>query len=179
MNNRIDQTSANFAATDYVDSQMLRSAMGNFATGVTVVTVRGKDGPHGMTANAVTSVSLEPPLILICINRTARLRQYLADGQHFAVNILGEGQECLSRYFSRAWPASVHPPAYRFEYFDRCPTLADSMTSLVCRVTERYAGGDHDIVLGKARAIHGNTSSNPLLFFQGRYARLFQPTMRA
>lgn len=156
-----------------VDSRSFRQAMGHFATGVTVITTDGPDGLHAMTANAVTSVSLDPPLILVCVGHSARLSEYLPHGQRFAVNILGDNQEPESRYFSGTRSDSSPTPRFRFEYFHESPTLTGCITTLICDVNQRYSGGDHDIVLGEVRRIqHDHIDRGPLLFYQGRYASL-------
>jgi flavin reductase (DIM6/NTAB) family NADH-FMN oxidoreductase RutF len=161
-----------------IDDRAFRDAMGSFATGVTVITTEGRDRPHGMTANAVTSVSLEPPLILVCVGRSTRLSRYLTQGRRFAVNILGQHQEPLSRYFSQAWPESQPAPEYQFEYVDGVPTVEGSLTAVICDVAQLYDGGDHIIVLGNVRAIHNDESDRePLLFFRGHYSNFSRYSM--
>jgi flavin reductase (DIM6/NTAB) family NADH-FMN oxidoreductase RutF len=156
-----------------IGSRAFRDAMGQFATGVTVITTEGPGGPHGMTANAVTSVSLDPPLLLVCVSHSARLARYLTIERRFAVNILGADQEAVSRYFSGGWRESRHALDIRFDYVDGTPTLGCSIATLICDVSDRYEGGDHDIVLGRVRGLRaGDTDRAPLLFFRGRYESL-------
>jgi flavin reductase (DIM6/NTAB) family NADH-FMN oxidoreductase RutF len=155
-----------------VDPIEFRNVMGQFATGVTVLTTE-KDGRlHGMTANSVTSVSLDPLLILVCLMREARTALAIQEAKRFAVNILGDQQEELSRRFAR--PGQDH-----FEGLDilqgphGLPFLPGCLAYLTCKVTEIVQAGDHDVVF--AEVDHCEASPNggaPLLFFQGGYRRL-------
>lgn len=166
-----DLTTPSTEHIEKIDVRAFRDAMGSFATGVTVITTNGGEGPHGMTANAVTSVSLEPPLILVCVGRSTRLSTYLTQGRRFAVNILDQHQESLSRYFSRAWPESEPAPDFRFEHLHDAPTLSGSLARLICEVRNVYDGGDHLIALASVRAIHNDgIDREPLLFFRGEYS---------
>jgi flavin reductase (DIM6/NTAB) family NADH-FMN oxidoreductase RutF len=160
-----------------VDSSTFRHAMSQFATGVTVITTDGASGPHGMTANAVTSVSLDPPLILVCVGRSARLSRYLLPDHHFAVNVLSEVQEPLARFFSGAWPKTRPVPYFRFERVNDAPVLTGALATLVCEVGERYDGGDHHIVIGSVRHIRVDSGLPPLLFFGGGYQRIGRPSL--
>jgi flavin reductase len=159
------------------DSTTFRHAMSQFATGVTVITTDGAEEPHGMTANAVTSVSLEPALILVCVGRSARLSRYLLPGHHFAVNVLSEVQEPLARFFSGRWPRTRPVPHFRFERVHDAPVLAGALATLVCKVSELYDGGDHHIVVGSVRHIRVDKGRPPLLFFGGGYQRIGQPSL--
>ena len=156
-----------------VESREFRDAMGRFATGVTVITTDGSSGPHGMTANAVTSVSLDPPLILVCVGHSTRMAELLIPGRRFAMNTLGEDQEPLSRYFSRTWSDSCPAPDHRFDRHAGAPILCDSISTLVCEVSRRYGSGDHDIVVARVQAIAcEDTHRRPLLFYRGSYTSL-------
>ncbi len=146
--------------------------MGQFATGVTVITTRVDDELHGMTANSVTSVSLEPLLILVCLMREARTSLAIKQAERFAVNILGEGQEEMSRRFAR--PGQDH-----FEGLDigagphGLPLLPGCLAYLTCRVTEIVSAGDHDVVFAEVEYCESNPNGgSPLLFFQGGYRTL-------
>jgi flavin reductase (DIM6/NTAB) family NADH-FMN oxidoreductase RutF len=156
-----------------VDGPAFRHAMGQFATGVTVIACDSPDGPHCMTANAVTSVSLDPPLLLICVGQEARLLRHLVPEQRFTVNVLANDQESLARYFSRTLPEDVPLPGYNIDRVHDAPSLAGCITTLVCDVQHRYQGGDHQIVLGHVRAICSpGLNRSPLLFHRGEYASL-------
>lgn len=150
-----------------------RRVMGLFATGVTVLGVEVPDGVHGMTANAVASVSLDPLLVLVCVDRRARTHQLLTPGRPFSINILRQEQEPLSRYFAGAWPYAG-PPEFRFQRWGHGPLLVGALASVGCRVESLADGGDHTIVLGRVTGLHPGEAGEPLLFFGGRYRRLME-----
>ena len=138
--------------------------MGHFATGVTVVTSVGADGaPVGTTANAVTSLSLDPPLILVCFDLGSQTLRAIRGHGAFVVNVLAAGQEHLSAWDGvRHW----HGPT-------GSPRLDGVLAVLECTVEHRLPGGDHEIVIGRVR--HAETSAipaAPLVFFRGGYASL-------
>lgn len=154
----------------------LRRVMGRFATGVTVVTTLGEDGePHGMTANAVTSVSLAPPLVLVCVHRDAATAARLAVGRGFALSILHAGQEHLSDRFAdpgrppgRAGFAGVDVVAGAAGL----PLVADALGAVECRVDRVHDGGDHRIVVGEVVAAGVRGGGAPLVFLDGAYLDL-------
>lgn len=148
-----------------------RRAMGLFATGVTVVAVDVPDGVHGMTANAVASVSLEPLLLVVCVDHRARMHEHLTAGRAFSVNVLREEQEPLSRYFAGSWP-QPRPPEFRFLRWDHGPLLVGAISVAGCRVARLLDGGDHTIVLGEVTGLYEGEPGRPLLFFGGRYRHL-------
>ncbi|MGH2453629.1 MAG: flavin reductase family protein [bacterium] len=148
-----------------------RRTMGLFATGVTVVAVDIPGGVHGMTANAVSSVSLEPLLLLVCVDRRAKMHEHLLPGRIFSVNVLREEQEPLSRYFAGSWPAP-HPPEFRFHRGEHGPRLVGALAVAGCRVARVLEGGDHTIMLGEVTALSGGEPGRPLIFFAGRYRHL-------
>ncbi len=144
--------------------------MGHFATGVTVVTTDGEGGSHAMTANSVTSLSLDPPLLLVAVNRRATMLDYLHRNGCFAVNILRSDHEELSRRFAVPGPKT-------FDDLDitrgatGSPILAGAIAHLDCRVQEVLPGGDHEIFVG--RIVGGACEGGePLLYYGGRYRRL-------
>lgn len=152
-----------------VDADAFRSALGRFASGVTVVTAcDAKGGDHGMTASAFCSVSLEPPLILVCVEKIATMHDAIVSCSHFAVNVLTEKQEQTARHFAEA-------EGDRFEGigFSRgahsVPLLDDSLALLECRRTATYEGGDHTIVVGEVEAASWR-DDRPLLYYRGGYA---------
>lgn len=150
-----------------------RRVMGRFATGVTVVAVEVAEGVHGMTANAVTSVSLQPPLVLVCVDRRARMHRYLAVERPFSINILRQEQEPLSRYFSGTWPHPT-PPEFRFQRWEHGPLLVGALAAVGCRMHRLVRAGDHTVVLGQVTALHEGEAGQPLVFFGGRYRRLME-----
>jgi len=161
------------------DPQAFRRTMGLFATGVTIVAVRTADGVVAMTANAVSSVSLDPLLVLVCVDHRARLASHLVVGLPFSINVLRDEQEVLSRYFGGGW--RDHPaPEFRFEAWDAAPRLVGALAALRCDVDRLSDGGDHHIVLGAVRSlVEGPDPWNPLLFYAGRYRRLAPPAVPA
>ncbi|MDR5684038.1 MAG: flavin reductase family protein [Armatimonadota bacterium] len=157
-----------------VDAAEFRRVMGLFATGVTVVTAHGADGVHGMTANAVMSVSLDPLLVCVSIDRRARMNDFLQRAGGFALNILTDEQQALSQYFAGAWPHE-RPPEYRFEPWVGGPRLVGVLAAVGCAVHDVLPGGDHRLFLGRVLALHRSPGRlSPLLFFGGRYHRLRQ-----
>jgi flavin reductase (DIM6/NTAB) family NADH-FMN oxidoreductase RutF len=144
--------------------------MGCFATGITVLTTRtrGSD-PIGITVNSLTSVSLEPPLILFCLERAAHVYPIFKKSPAFAINILAEEQENISRHFA---DFRHHPePKNIWERTqESAPILKHTLGWMICRKTAVYAGGDHDIFLAKVVKLHKRAGSrDPLLYFRGRY----------
>jgi len=155
-----------------VDPRQFRDAMGHFATGVTVLTTRHEGELHGMTANSVTSVSLDPMLILVCLMKDARTALAIQAAERFAVNILTEGQDELSQRFAR--PRQNHFEGLELmEGPHGLPLLPDCLAHLAAQVTEIVPAGDHDVVFGKVDHVHVNPNGGaPLLFFQGGYRKL-------
>ncbi|MDR7521289.1 MAG: flavin reductase family protein [Armatimonadota bacterium] len=161
------------------DSHAFRRTIGLFATGVSVVALQTPDGVAGMTANAICSVSLEPLLVLVCVDRKARLARDLGVGRPFSINILREDQEVLSRYFGGGWH-DLPPPEFRFEDWDGTPRLVGALASIRCAVDRLHDGGDHWIVLGRVVGLfEASGPSHPLIFYAGRYRRLAPPPVPA
>ncbi len=156
-----------------MDSLLFRRIMGRFATGVTVVTGLDGDGdPFGFTANSLSSVSLNPPLISVCVGRDAESHDPLVGAGAFAVNVLSEGQEGIARRF-----ASAQERDSRWDGLDwdpgpaRVPVLAGVHAWMACRIWKTFEAGDHTLVI--ARVGEGNGSDGrPLLYYRGRYSRL-------
>lgn len=161
-----------------VEPRAYRDAIGLFASGVTVITTRLGDLVHGMTANAVTSVSLEPTLLLVCVDRRAHLHDLLMRANHFAVNILAADQQELANHFAGRDRGAPAPRTLRFVDSDmptagNVPTIAGCLTALRCAVETRYAGGDHTIVLGRVLdVVSGAADTAPLIWFAGGYRQL-------
>lgn len=163
-----------------VDARAYRNTIGLFASGVTVITTRIGDTVHGMTANAVSSVSLDPTLLLVCIDRRARMHGLIQEAGAFAVNILAEDQEALSGHFAGKGKEGPPPPNLRFEpdpeMDDNPPTLSGCVAAIRCLVEQSYDGGDHTILLGRVIELRpGLPGTRPLLWFGGRYRHLLEP----
>lgn len=156
-----------------MDDKAFRNLMSQFATGVTVVTTNVDGDLHGMTANAVTSLSLEPLLLLICVVRGNSCHTQLEKASHFAVNILAADQEYLSNTFARSGDpetGSLRGTEFRLGA-EGSPLLEGTLGWVECRKSEVLAGGDHDIFIGEA--LTGEVAGgDPLLFWGGGYRRL-------
>ena len=150
------------------DKRALRNAFGTFATGVTVVTTRQPDGtPRGFTANSFTSVSLDPPLLLICIAKSAHSCDVFAAAEHFAINVLGEDQKAVSGLFASRMPDKFEIADWRSGTADM-PLLDGSMASFTCSREKLVDAGDHLILIG--RVVDFATGDGPPLgYFQGNY----------
>ena len=145
----------------------LRRTLGMFATGVTVITALKEDQVHGMTANAFMSVSLEPPLVLISVDRRTKMCALLHEGMHYGVSVLCESQAALSDRF--AGRASETEP--RFLITRETPLVEGALAHFVARVERSYWGGDHSLFLGRVEYARQGPGT-PLLFHGGRYERL-------
>ena len=150
----------------------LRRTLGMFATGVTVITTRESDQVHGMTANAFMSVSLEPPLVLISVDRRTRMCGLLHAGRTYGVSVRCVQQSELSdRFAGRPSGASVEP---RFEIIHDTPLVEGALAHFVAKISRSYWGGDHSLFLGAVEYARYKEDGQPLLFHGGRYERLGQ-----
>ena len=158
------------------DADALRSAMRHFPTGVTVVTSGREERVEGMTANAVISVSLDPLLFLVSVHKDARLNPRIREEGCFAANILAADQEGLSRLFASPERSSGLPAIRSLGggYGSvGAPLAAGALAAIDCELAEVYAGGDHDLFLGKVVEIRlGDTRKGPLIYHEGGYPSL-------
>jgi flavin reductase (DIM6/NTAB) family NADH-FMN oxidoreductase RutF len=149
-----------------------RKALGSFATGVTVITVDYEGEVHGMTANAFTSVSLDPMLVLVCVDHRARTHTHLHTKKRFGVNVLAESQRAISEYYALA--TQTHQDAEREAgaQFDRTahgtPVLHGALAYLECRLRTAEDAGDHTIFIAEVEDVVVR-DGDPLLFFRGEY----------
>jgi len=159
-----------------VTSDKFREVMGNYATGITVVTTRGKDNQiYGLTVNSFTSVSLDPLLVLVCFDNRLSSLSHFNHSKRFGVSILSEHQEEFSRLFAKK--DATRPPDIYFDGPEGQPLLRDALAYMECEVVDIYPGGDHQIFLGKvltANTLSANSGIKPLMYFRGRYHRLPQ-----
>ncbi|MGA2812983.1 MAG: flavin reductase family protein [Candidatus Acidiferrum sp.] len=152
-----------------------RQALGQFATGVTVVTVEYQPGKiHGMTANSFTSVSLEPLLVLVCVDHRALMLPFLHEQKRFGVSVLKEHQQALAEFFAQ--PGQNEDAEERLNIrFRRSPSgipmIEDTLARVSCRVAQSYVSGDHTVFLGEVETVAAS-EGQPLLFFRGRYRQL-------
>jgi flavin reductase (DIM6/NTAB) family NADH-FMN oxidoreductase RutF len=155
-----------------LDAEAFRSALGCFATGITVVTAVGPSGELlGITANSFNSVSLDPPLVLFSLHRAAYSLGAFTDSGHFVVNILGEDQRELSARFAMALVDKWSGVDY--EVWDTgAPILKGCLAAFECRTRANYDGGDHVIFLGEVLRLRCAVDGRPLLYFRGRYRGL-------
>ncbi|MBX5440653.1 MAG: flavin reductase family protein [Solirubrobacteraceae bacterium] len=153
-------------------TRAFRASIGQFATGVTIVTASGPRGHAGMTTNAVSSLSLDPILLIACFDNTSRTLPVVRESGRFAVNVLRAGDEDLAAVF-----ASKRVPEEKFEAVTHSvehgvPVLDDALAWFVCDVHELLPGGDHTIAVGRVTAFDHDPAGEPLLWFRGGYAHI-------
>src|SRR5436190_11449297 len=158
-----------------LSASSFRAAMGSFAAGVTIVTTIDSLGrPHALTATAFSSVSLSPPLCLVCIDRGARTYRSLMRSGCYAVNILNADQRSLSTHFASSIVDKFEAVRWRAGKITGCPMLEGALACVECRIVEIYSGGDHDIFLGHVASekVHDGA---PLVYWRGSYSSLPPP----
>jgi flavin reductase (DIM6/NTAB) family NADH-FMN oxidoreductase RutF len=158
-----------------ITSSEFRLALGQFATGVTVVTVERASGRvHGMTANSFTSVSLDPPLILVCVDQKAQLLPLLRDRQRFGVSILKDDQQAISEYFAQTEESTEVEQRLGIRYRwteTRIPLLEDALVHIACNLVALHVAGDHTIFIGEVETAE-IYDGEPLLYLRGDYRRV-------
>jgi len=155
-----------------VDQLEFRRVMGHFATGVTIVTTHDGAGKlAGLTANAIASVSLDPPMVLVCVDKASDSYPGFGASKVFAVNILSNGQETLSRRFAKSGGDKFTGVGYRIGVTG-APLLSDTIAHLECRVRHELDAGDHTIYVGEAVETAVSSEEDPLLYFRGGYRNL-------
>ena len=155
-----------------IDKAELRRVMGHFATGVTIITTVSDRGVlHGLTANAFTSVSLIPPLLLVCVDKKADSYPCFEQSKAFTVNILADNQEELSRKFAVSGaPDKFEGISYKIGA-NKAPIIDGTLGYIECKIAESYEGGDHTIYLGEILQAE-TREGRPLLFYRGGYRSL-------
>jgi 3-hydroxy-9,10-secoandrosta-1,3,5(10)-triene-9,17-dione monooxygenase reductase component len=155
-----------------VDAQDYRRLMGFWATGVSVVTAQGSDGPAGATANALTSLSLTPPRALVCFDVSSRTLHAVRESERFAVNVLAAGQEQIARVF--ATKASQEDKFALVSFRDRhgAPTIEGSLAWFVCALDSELKQGDHIVAFGRVLAGGFDELAEPLLYYRSSYLPL-------
>jgi flavin reductase (DIM6/NTAB) family NADH-FMN oxidoreductase RutF len=152
-----------------------RKALGQFATGLTVVTAEREPGlVHGMTANSFTSVSLDPLLILVCVDQRAKMLSLLHKKKRFGISVLKQGQEAISEYFAKGEQSAEAEQRLSIRYRwtpGSVPVLEGTLLHLTCNVIASHVAGDHTIFVGEVEdaAIH---DGEPLLYFRGEYRNI-------
>jgi flavin reductase (DIM6/NTAB) family NADH-FMN oxidoreductase RutF len=154
-----------------IPKEEFRRVLGHFAAGVTVITTVGDDGkPYGLTATAFTSVSLDPPLVLVCVDKRAESHAHFHTSRVFTVNFLAADQQELSRRFAVSGGDKFSGVQVR-QGATGAPVLADVLGHLECRTTDICEGGDHTIFIGQVEAADAR-DGEPLLYFRGAYQKM-------
>ncbi|MCU0634163.1 MAG: flavin reductase family protein [Gemmatimonadaceae bacterium] len=154
-----------------LDPDSFRAVLGRFASGITVVTVRGAEGrDHGMTVSAFSSLSLEPPLVLVCVAHDASMAAALREATHVGINILSHTQEALSRRFAGPYDDRFEGIGYT-RAGSGVAVLDDVLAWIDGRIVSRVPAGDHDIVVCEVEAAEAQ-DGRPLLYYRGGYAQL-------
>lgn len=154
-----------------------RRAMGCFATGVTIITIDLAGEVHGMTANAFSSVSLDPPLVLVCVDKRAITHAHLHEKKRFGINVLGEEQELISEYYANPERERTHDrgETKAGARFDRTPhgtpILHGALAYLECRLDSARDAGDHTIFIAEVEDVVVK-EGDPLLFYRGKYRKV-------
>lgn len=155
-----------------IDPDTFRSVLGRFASGITIVTARdGDDHDCGMTVSAFCSVSLAPPLVLVCIDHAASMHEMLLETSHFAVNILAAHQEPLSRRFSGPDEHKRFDGVGYARGLTGVALLDDALAHIECRRVASHSAGDHTVIIGEVETAAAH-SHRPLLYYRGGYAQL-------
>jgi flavin reductase (DIM6/NTAB) family NADH-FMN oxidoreductase RutF len=142
----------------------LRTVMGRFATGVTVITTAHRNTIHGMTANAFLSVSLRPPLVLVSLGR-CRMGEMLPRTKRYGVSVLAHDQKHLAAHFAAQKPSPTPP---EFTFHNDVPLLEGALAHLVCHVVDVHTAGDHELWIGEIEHLH-ERDGEPLLFYTGKF----------
>lgn len=146
-----------------------REVISHFATGVAVITAAGPAGPSGLTANALCSLSLEPLLLLVCFENSARTLPLVRQTQRFGVNILAHEQHALSGVFASKTPTDQKFEDARWELRSGVPVLGGALAWLACELRETHPGGDHTIAIGAVVDMGYDPDRRPLLWYRGHY----------
>lgn len=154
------------------ESRAFRDALGSFATGVTLVTTHDRNSrPIAVTVNSFNSVSLEPPLVLFSLARSAsRFEDFVSAGR-FAVNVLAADQQHLSAMYARTGMSELKETAHQIGEFG-CPLVEGALASFECRTLSTHEGGDHLIFIGEVQAICSRRDGEPLLYYRGQYSQV-------
>lgn len=160
---------SDMTALNTIDPRAFRDCCGSFATGVTVVTTRTSEGDHGATVSAFMSVSLEPPLICISLDRRTKVLEKVRRSGRFAVNILASDMQAHALHFAGRRDARLADP---FREYDGLPVLRNAAALLVADVVQLIEAGDHALLLGHVQFLERNREANPLLYHAGTFGVL-------
>jgi flavin reductase (DIM6/NTAB) family NADH-FMN oxidoreductase RutF len=151
-----------------IDRRALRDTLGRFATGVTIVSTAGADGIHAMTANAFTSVSLEPPLVLVSVDNRTRMHRLLPNTRRYGVSVLAAEQERLALHFAGRPAADQEDP---FVWEGDVPVVSEAIAHFACDSFAVHEAGDHTLYIGQVRGFEARPG-HPLLFHSGQFTRV-------
>jgi len=161
--------------TSSLSSSEFRKALGHFATGVTVVTVEREPGKiHGMTANSFTSVSLDPMLILVCVDQRAKMLPLLEKKKYFGISVLKQNQEAISEYFAErehSFEAEQRLGIHFRQTPGGAPVIEGTLLQMSCKAIATHVAGDHTIFIGEVKDAELH-EGEPLLYFRGEYRRI-------
>jgi flavin reductase (DIM6/NTAB) family NADH-FMN oxidoreductase RutF len=158
-----------------IDTESFRDVLRSWASGVTVVTTRAGDKMHGMTVSAFSSVSLDPPLVLVCANQSSTTHGVIEEGGLFTVNILAAHQADISNVFASSENEDSRLESVSWSEGETgTPLIDEALACLECRVTSAHQEGSHTIYVGQVAAVH-TTDAEPLLYYQGGYRALHKP----
>ncbi|MDX6640278.1 MAG: 3-hydroxy-9,10-secoandrosta,3,5(10)-triene-9,17-dione monooxygenase reductase component [Solirubrobacteraceae bacterium] len=155
-----------------MDPRAFRDTVGRFPTGVAVVTATGPEGPAGLTTNAFSSLSLDPPLVLVCFDHGSRTLAVVRESRRFAVNVLRAGDDDLARLFAGKAPHPDKFAAVTHTVEHGVPVLDSALAWLVCDLQALHPGGDHEIGVGAVTAMGDDPAGQPLVFYGGTFGRL-------
>jgi flavin reductase (DIM6/NTAB) family NADH-FMN oxidoreductase RutF len=153
-----------------MDGTEYRRLMGCWATGVSVITAESTDGPAGATANALTSLSLDPPLVLVCFDLNSRTLHAVRESERFAINMLGAEQEAVSRRFATKQTQEEKFAETPHTIEHGAPVIDGCLAWIVCSLDSEFKHGDHVVAIGRVLAGHFNQDVSPLLFYRGSYS---------
>lgn len=154
------------------ERERYRQVIGSFPTGVAIVTADGADGPAGLTTNAITSLSLDPVLLLVCFDNDSRTLPVVRDAGRFAVNVLRAGQEDLARVFASKRVGREKFEAVTHTVAHGVPVLDGALAWMACDLEALHPGGDHTIGVGRVTHLDADPDGEPLVFFGGAFTRL-------
>lgn len=157
-----------------MDIREFRNCMGRFATGVTVVTCKTENGYHGLTANSFTSVSLDPPLVLVSVDRKTKAFEHLKNNA-FTVNILNASQEDVAMHFAGR-PKEVEP--FKWVEGEEAPRLEESLASIECKPWQEYDGGDHVLFVGEVEKFTYH-DGDALTYYAGKFGKLTTDSVKS
>lgn len=155
-----------------MNSQRFKESLSRLPTGVSIITTQYQNKLYGFTANSFTSVSLNPPLVSFCLDKSAKSMTAFRCSKIFAVSILAENQESLSRHFAKGSDHKFLSVDYQIGQLSKCPLINGAICWIECEITYQHEGGDHIIFIGEVKVSTINNNSNPLVYFAHQYRQI-------